>query len=208
MDDSKIEIPAWLPWGTTAILAALVACLGELWMVEKTRTDLLRDENTLAAAALKAAENQLEAERIVDRREIEELKGSSGAEAGLNIAVLSPSGRYLTDLPAPGSGAVVWKSQGNRATLIFAHEPGPFAQTDYQLWLVGPGQSSSCGVFGHPTKAEPPQIPIELKIPVAKGCQFLLFEGKKGGARTIEEARATGSIVLASLPWDGRILNQ
>src|ERR1035438_3088444 len=63
-DESRIELPAWLPWATTACLAALVACLGELWVIERARSQLLREEGMLTEAALKGMQNQLEAERI------------------------------------------------------------------------------------------------------------------------------------------------
>jgi len=79
MDETKIELPAWLPWATTACLAALVACLVELWIIEKTRNQLLRDEDAIGQAALQAAQNQLEAERIVGRRELEQMR-AHGAE--------------------------------------------------------------------------------------------------------------------------------
>ena len=60
MDETKIELPAWLPWATTACLAALVACLLELWVIERTRNQMLRDEALMADASLRAARNQLE----------------------------------------------------------------------------------------------------------------------------------------------------
>lgn len=82
MDETKIELPAWLPWATTACLAALVACLLELWIIERTRTQLLRDEALVADANLRAARNQLEEERILTRREIEELKSGAGSPDG------------------------------------------------------------------------------------------------------------------------------
>jgi len=69
MDEQKIPLPPWLPWATTACLAALVACLGELWILERARMRLMQEQVLLANAALKGAENQLEAERILDRRE-------------------------------------------------------------------------------------------------------------------------------------------
>ena len=74
MDETKIELPAWLPWATTACLAALVACLLELWVIERTRNQMLRDEALMADASLRAARNQLEEERIFTRREIDQLK--------------------------------------------------------------------------------------------------------------------------------------
>jgi len=55
----KTPLPQWLPWATTACLAALVACLGELWILEKARIQLLHDENQMTEAALKAPRTSL-----------------------------------------------------------------------------------------------------------------------------------------------------
>jgi cell division protein FtsB len=81
MDETKIELPAWLPWATTACLAALVACLLELWVIERARNQVLRDEALMADATLRAARNQLEEERILTRREIEQLKAGGAPSA-------------------------------------------------------------------------------------------------------------------------------
>ncbi len=62
MDEPKTTLPTLLPWAATACLAALVACIGELWIIEKARMRLVQDQNLLAEAALKGTENQLEAE--------------------------------------------------------------------------------------------------------------------------------------------------
>jgi len=85
MDETKIELPAWLPWATTACLAALVACLLELWIIERTRTQLLRDEALVGEASLRAARNQLEEERILTRREIEQLKAGAAASSDAQV---------------------------------------------------------------------------------------------------------------------------
>lgn len=210
MDESKIALPAWLPWATTACLAALVACLGELWIIERARAQMLRDQNLLIEAALKAADNQLEAERILSRRELGNLEARSVLNGTLRVAILSApeSGTSVPPGPVPARGAVAWDSGGDRAMLRLSGLPRLGPGRDYQLWLEGPGPAypASCGTF-HETPDDGAELPVALPAPVAPGCRFLLTEGVKGGVRTLVEAKAAGPIILATVPAAGKISN-
>jgi len=206
--ESKIPLPDWLPWGTTAVLAALVACLGELWMVERTRTQLLRDENALAATALKAADTQLESERIVSRRQVEELSAAAVDQTGLGLLLLSPPADSPGVPTGPKGGAVIWKPEAGQGFVTFAKGSLKPVHEDYQLWVVRPdGTATNCGVL-EGDGDDVSRIPVTFDFPLERRCQFFLVDGKKGGASSFKEATDTGSIVLASLPWDGRILNR
>jgi hypothetical protein len=204
---SKIELPPWLPWATTACLAALVACLGELWIIEKARSELLREDGTLAAAALKASENQIEAERIVNSRELDGLRALTETHAELQFAFLLPPDGGPPGAAAHPAGFVVWDPEGRRGLLRIDGLPAQVRERDYQLWLEGlvPGNSAECGVFHGPTGGAGGAVAIRLSGPVAPGSRFLLVDGAKGGARTLAEATAGGSIVLATLPYAGKI---
>jgi hypothetical protein len=211
MDDTKIELPAWLPWATTACLAALAACLIELWMIERTRTQLLRDENLLAEASLKGAQNQLEAERIVSRREIEELRAAPGPNSAPSVTLLLVPGTDPGDPVAQGRpwGAASWDAAGNRGTVRFLGLPAPGADRDYQLWIEGsgPGYPHSCGIIRPSSGFDGSYLNVSVSSPAPPGSRFLLVETAKGGAPTLDEARAKGSIILASLPEPGKISN-
>jgi hypothetical protein len=203
MDENRIPLPEWLPWAATAVLAALVASLGELWMVEKTRTQILRDDNALASTELKAVENQLEAERIINRREVQELGSASVSQSDLGVAFLvPPPGR-----PIGGSGVVVWRLAGRAGVFSFSGLRKGRPDGEYQLWLIptDSGQPSSCGVFAPPDGPGSSRITIDLPSAVAEGCGFALIFGNRGGAATLEGAVSTGSIVLATYPLDRRI---
>jgi len=207
MDEQKIPLPAWIAWAMVACLAALVAGLGEFWLVEKARSQLLRDENLLAEAALKASQNQLEAERILGRRQAE--KAPAGL-AGFGAALLSrPDGAPAGAASAPPWGVVIWDGANRNGLLRFSRLPEAPADRDYQLWLEGPGSPypSDCGVFQGPPGGDDRGVPFNINAPVGTGCRFILLEVKKGGALTLPEARAGGSIVLASAPLSGRISN-
>jgi Anti-sigma-K factor rskA len=198
MDEPKIELPAWLPWATTACLAALVACLVELWVIERTRTQLLRDQNLLSEAALKGAENQLEAERIINRREVDDLRAAPGPGAALLAA---PEGAPEAEPGnGPAWGVVIWSPTRKHALLRFAGLPAQAAGRDYQLWMDGPGPGppASCGLFHADQANDKAGFALELESPAAPGCRFILIDGPKGGAPTLGEAKSGGSIVLAT----------
>jgi len=203
MDESKIELPAWLPWATTACLAALVACLGELWIIERMRSQLLRDQGLLAEAAMKGMENQLEAERIVNRGEVAGLRAAAPSPAEPRVALL---------LAAEGGspracGAVAWDSTARRGEIRLSGMGAQPPERDYQLWLdvPAPGNPADCGVFHAPSKDDGGAIPIAMTGAIEPGCRFILVDGKRGGAHTLDEAEAGGSIVLATLPIGAKI---
>jgi Anti-sigma-K factor rskA len=198
MDETKIQLPAWLPWATTACLAALVACLVELWVIEKSRTALLRDQGLLAEAALKGAENQLEAERIINRREVDALRSAPGPNA---VLMLAPEGAAeARPGNGPAWGVVIWDPARTHALLRFAGLPAEAADRDYQVWRDGPepGLPAACGLFHADEGNDKAAFAVELVSPGAPACRFILVDGPKGGSPSLEEAKAKGSIVLAT----------
>jgi hypothetical protein len=201
MDETKIELPAWIPWATTACLAALVGCLVELLFIERSRTEMLKEENLLAKASLKGAQNQLEVERIVSRREIEEMRESPGPRAAMLSA--PNAGARAPDAPW---GIVTWDPSARHAVLRFSGLAPPAPGRNYQLWLEGsgPGYPIWCGAF-NATSSD--GFPVDLASPAASGYRFIVLECKIGGSWSLEEEKAGGSIVLASLPEPGKISN-
>jgi hypothetical protein len=199
-DPSRIELPPWLPWATTACLAALVACLGELWIIERARSQLLREQAMLADAALKAAQNQLEAERIVNSRELAGLRAAAAPLAAHGLALLLPAEGARAPLAA--FGAVAWGRAGGRALVSLSGMPAQAPGADYQLWLEGPGLANpvECAVFHAPADGDAAGVQVSVPDSVSTGCRFILVDGQKGGARTLDEARARASIVLATSP--------
>jgi hypothetical protein len=192
LDEPNYELPRWLPWATTACLAALVACLVELWIIERSRGELLSEQAQLAASAAAAAQNQLEAERILDARQLQDLG------AGLEVILLAP--------PAPGSFArgvaVVDPASGHGQLRLFG-TPGQPDDRDYQLWIEGPGEARAAngGVF-HASRAGDGD-PVGIIAPVTRGCRLILIEGVRGGFSSLGDAEERGSIILASTPKKG-----
>jgi hypothetical protein len=205
MDETKIALPAWLPWATTACLAALVACLGELWIIEKTRTQMVRDEILLSETSLKAAQNQLEAERIVSRREIEQLRA---APPVYGVALLSaPKNRDPLVLGHPW-GVATWSATGEEARIRLSGLASLDDGRDYQLWIEDSagGDLTHCLIRSALKEGEA-ELSLHFESPVPPGYRILLIEAKKGGASSLDAAMAEGSIVLATPAQPGKISN-
>jgi hypothetical protein len=200
MDKPKFALPAWLPWATAACLAALVACLAELWLIERTRNQLMLDEKLLKEASLEATQNQLEAERILDQREMEQLKAAPVPELAFLAAPQT----------APGSkvawGVVTWDPTQRHGTLRFAGLPAAAEGRRYEVWVEGPAPDFSfyCGAS---TADSVDALTIDLPSPVAPGYRILLIYGKKEGFPTLAETKAQGLIVLATPTPPGKISN-
>jgi hypothetical protein len=206
MDETKYEFPAWLPWATVACLAAVAACLCELWLVQRSRSELLREQGQMAAADAQASANQLEAERILEARLVHHLSERADPDTGLQIVLLaSPAGPSAP--AADRSAVVVLDPLGGRGQCRLF---GSFAQPggrDYELWIDGPGPGYPfrCGTFHIGEGEARTARPVGIRANLSDGCRFLLFEGPSGGSGSLEGARDAGSIVLASTPYSGKI---
>ena len=202
VDETRIELPAWLPWATTACLAALVACLVELWMIERARNQLLRDEGQLSESAMRGMGNQLEAERIISQREIEGLRPAAGPHGSIRVALLAPPAGGT-----PAMGAVAWDTQEGSGRIRFLGLPSQAPERDYQLWLEAAGARPPVRCAAFHADAGMGEFAFHLDgtaSPIAAG-RFLLIDGIRGGSATLDEARAGGPIVLATPLPDGRI---
>ena len=200
MEEPKYELPAWLPWATTACLAALVACLAELHFIDRSHEELLREEAQLAASAVAAARNQLEAEQILDARQLKDLGSAHVPDGGLAVILLSP-----TDASGAERGvAILDPASGAGQLRLF----GSFSQPDerdFQLWIDGPGARypARCAVFHAGQAGEGAREPVGIHATLAPGCRLILIDGAKDANPSLAEAEAAGSINLASAPYKG-----
>jgi Anti-sigma-K factor rskA len=202
MDETKYELPRWLPWATTACLAALVACLFEFWVIEKSRTELLSEESLLAESAAKSEQNQIEAERIVHAREIEVLSEKADPQSGLQVIRLVP-----LNTGDPACAVAVLDPASGRGQLRLYGVSGQPEARDYQLWVEGPapGHPAQCGVFHLASGEQGTRGAIPILGTVVPGSRLILIDGAKGGSNSLPAAKEGGSIVLASPPYTGEI---
>lgn len=202
MDETKYELPAWLPWATTACLAVMVACLFEFWIIEKSRSELLGEQGLLAESAAKAEQNQIEAERIVHAREMEVLAAKADPQSGLQVI------RLLPRLPSdPSCGFAVLDPASGRGQLRLYGISGQPETREYQLWAAGiaPGHPTSCAVFHVAPGQGEATGPIPIAVALVPGCRLILVDDVRGGRASISEALRDGPIVLASPPYSGEI---
>ena len=164
----------------------------------------LRDQVLLAGAALKGTQNQLEAERILGRRELGAAKGAGPQGAGFSVELLSPPegpgparrpGGSSSGRPREPCGAQGLRPAGGQAgPRLPALAGGP-----------GAGLPGRTAAWWERRRPKTGRLPRGAALPVEPGCRFLLLEWAAGGAKTLESARLGGPIVLASLPDTGKI---
>jgi len=82
-----IAFPTWIALATAACFALTAAWLGQAYVSERTATATLRDEQTIAALSLRAAQNQVEAERLIHRGELADA-ATKAAESSRVLATL------------------------------------------------------------------------------------------------------------------------
>ena len=196
MEPNKPTLPPWMPWAATACLAAAVACVGSLLAVEREKGRIRADELTLSRDALRAAQNQLTAERIVARREIADLAARVGETQSAGVVLLPPESSPVD--PAPIAVASVLPGRRAVGVLIYRLPPQDPGH-DYQLWVDGGAGCVAGSEAFHASGAERQRTcRIELPIGAPPQSRFLLIDGRKGGFPSLSEALASGSIVLAS----------
>jgi hypothetical protein len=181
----------------------MVACLVELWVIEKSRGELLREQAQLSQSAAAAAQNRLEAEQILNARQLQDLGAGGDPEGALRVILLEPT----VGGSAARGVAVVDSARGLGQLRLYGTAAQP-DERDYQLWIEGPGPGTpaNCGVF-HSDRAGDGE-PVGIRASIVPGCWLVLIDGPKGGRSSLEEAKAAGSIVLASTPLKERNLGR
>jgi len=193
----KSSLVAWI---SVAVFAAAAAGAWETMLVERARNRLLRDQGDLQAAALKATQNQLEAERIVVAREHQQALMARAAGAGMTVVILTPPPGSAALRPSP-LGVMVWDAVSRTGILRVSDLPAG-AGNLLALWAVAPDGKHAlcCGVFPCPSGDDPPPVRLETSSALWPGSQYLLFRGYTGLGDTLAGAREQGSIVLATPP--------
>jgi len=185
-----------IPWVLVACLALVAALATRLYVAARAEAASERLQASLADLESRSARNQLEAERILDARQLKDLGASRVPDAGLAVILLEPA-------RASGAArgvAVLDPASGAGQLRLFGTADQP-EERDYQLWIEGPGPGNptNCGVFhaGQPGNGEP----IGIRAPIVPGCRLVLVDAPKGASTSLEEAKADASIILASAPY-------
>jgi anti-sigma-K factor RskA len=133
----------FLPWSIAACLALACAGLAQLYLSSRAESALFRNETALSDLELRSVRQQLEAERLLARRELADAHAKIAANApadfsGLQIITLTPQ----TSAPSEAFAIVVWNPATQEGLLRVEHLPPPPADRDYQLWAIDPASSA------------------------------------------------------------------
>lgn len=165
-----------IPWAVAACFALAAAWLGRLHLASRLEAEGLRTQQALAEVALKSADQQLEAERILARAQL-----AQAELANVKIALLTAAQRSMAET----RGVVVWNSARQEGVLALEKMPALAADQRLELWIVEArtdAKPMSVGVFelgasGGARGSFRPAAPVG---PVAK---FMLSREKNDGAR-------------------------
>ena len=204
MPDNVVRPPlsvfrSLLPWAAAAGFALLATWFGQRYFVSRTEADLLKTEQQLADYALRSARNQLEAERIVSRRQLENATTQIAAldarlkrEADLANFKITTLASMLNNSPQAVAVAV-WNPLKQEGVLQVAKLPALAADKDYQLWVVDPQYPNPVdgGVFTVDPQTGEARMQFKAKQPVATVAAFAVTLERKGGV-----PKAEGPFVL------------
>ena len=210
-----LTFPTLLPWAVAACMAAAAALMGRLYVAGRAEAAFLRDGQALASLELRAVRAQLEAERIVNQRELTDARHEL-ADAGRRIADL---GRQVASLDqkikstdsmaeykvttlasmlgsSPRAIAVaVWCPSMQEGILAISNLPPVPSGKDYQLWVVPPGSPApvSGGIFTVDSSKGTTRVIFRTAQPIDSIAKFAVSMERKGGSE-----RAEGPMVLVS----------
>ncbi|MSU22744.1 MAG: hypothetical protein EXS32_02860 [Opitutus sp.] len=215
-----ISFPALAPWLAAAGFAVTTAWFGQLYFTSRSDAALLRDEQALAAVALKGARNQLEAERIFALRQFTDLTQQAG-DTARQLAVaqqqLAAKDQLVADLGTqlksqadlanfkittlalllnntPQALAVaVWNPARQEGVLQVEKLPALTASQSYQLWVVDPQYPNPVdgGIFTVDPQTGDARVPFKARQAVATVAAFAVTLERKGGV-----PKAEGPFVL------------
>ena len=218
-----IAFPTLIAWAAAACFALAAAWTTHLYVNARSEHLRERDRLQLADLELQSARNRLEAERIVNSRELadarrdlthtrRELADATQriADSDQRIAVLDRKLAAQGDLDqlkiatlasllgnTPDALAVaVWDPTGQKGVLSVSKLPAVASNKDYQLWVIDPTYPApvSGGIFTVDPATGEARVNFKAGKPIKSGgAKFAVSLERKGGAPAPQ-----GKIVLIS----------
>lgn len=188
-----------VPWAIAACLTLVSAWLGQRFASTRAELATIRSREELVAISLKSAEQQLEAERILTQRRLQEAEQrvaqlnselkSQGDLANLKITALAS---MLQNLPQ-AQAIAVWDPKRQEGILDVQKLPALAANEDYQIWVVDPQYPIPVdgGVFTVEPASGSSRVKFTAKQPVSVINAFAVTRERKGGV-----PKAEGPFVL------------
>lgn len=173
----------WLGWAVAACVAVIALWFGQLYFTAHTENSLLRQEQALAATALRSSQNQLEAERILSQRQfddaarrVRQLEQHLQAAASLDrlqIAILAPT----ADGPPQARAVVVWDPTGHQGVVQLAKLPPKSSDSIYKLSITTPSLAAipvDGGEFHVEAGTGNARVRFQTNQPVPTGARFTI----------------------------------
>jgi len=191
----------WLLLTAVAGFALAAVWFAQLHLIGRGENSLLRQQLALADATLQSARNQLEAERLLAKRQ---LKDAARTIASPEHQTLEPGDlarlRVVTlaaiSGPAPQALAVaVWEPEARTGLLSADKLPAAAADQDYQLWIIDPRLPTPVagGILDVDPQTGSARCRFSVAHPVGSAARFAVSLERKGGA-----PKAEGPMVLIS----------
>lgn len=201
-----IPWPTLIPWAAAAGFALLAGWFAQRDIAARAESQLQATQAALAEVSLKQLQQQLEAERILARREAAGLTEQVSA-ARNQIAALDEQMRRAADLAnlkitalasllknSPEAIAVaVWNPERQEGVLKVDKLPALAADKEYQLWVVDPQYPNPVdgGVFTVDPQTGAQRVVFKARQPVRAIDAFAVTLERKGGV-----PKAEGPFVL------------
>jgi anti-sigma-K factor RskA len=191
----------WLPLAAAAGFALVAVWFAQLHLVSRSENSLLHEQLALADATLRSARNQLEAERLLANRQLNDATQAiasldrqlreQGDLARFKIATLAS---LLGNSPQ-ALAVAVWDPNAQEGILSVEKLPALAADKDYQLWVIDPQYPIPVdgGVFTVDPQTGVARYQFKAGKPVRTVAKFAVSLERKGGV-----PKAEGPMVLIS----------
>lgn len=198
---TPFRLSCWLPLAAAAALALVAAWVVQLYFVSLSESSLLREQQALGEATLRSVRNQLEAERLLANRQLQD---ATQAIAALERQLREPGDLtklQIVSLNSPPGSAprtlavAVWNHIAQEGILWIEKLPAAAPGQDYQLWVFAPPSPLPVdgGVFTVDACTGEVRYQFKAGQPVKNVTRFAVSLGRKGGVPQPE-----GPMVLIS----------
>ncbi len=191
----------WLPLATAAAGVVAAVWFAQLLFVSRSENSLLREELALADATLRSARQELEAERLVAGRQLQDasiklarIEGEMRAQGDLARFKIATLASLLGNTPQ-ALAVAVWDPNAQEGILSVENLPALAPDKDYQLWVIDPQYPIPVdgGVFSVDPQTGVARYQFKADKPVKTVAKFAVSLERKGGV-----PKAEGPMVLIS----------
>ncbi len=191
----------WVPLAVAAAGVFATVWFAQLLFVSRSENALLRQELALADATLRSTRQQLEAERLVAGRQLQNaaadfarIEGEMRAQGDLARFKIATLASLLGNTPQ-ALAVAVWDPNAQEGILSVENLPALAPDKDYQLWVIDPQYPIPVdgGVFSVDPQTGVARYQFKAGKPVKTVAKFAVSLERKGGV-----PKAEGPMVLIS----------